>query len=397
MKQYIEKNLETLFIFIATFGYIIAYFDIFHSDFFSHTLNIVVRIITFIISIFLIYKNIEFIKKNKNVIIIFCIFYLFYIFKFIYTLNFYPFNDDVVYAKVNELFIYYGLITIPIPVIALISLDYKKVDFKILYKIIFYFLLFLLGIGSTTIKLSKFFIQEEYWVFRSYYILYGHYGVSLLIICLLDLFFIKKLSKNLIFLGIIISVFLIYYSTARSPVLAALVLSVIILMNKKNRKYWVIFFIICVIFVLVLFLANYYHIESKFFQRNYNAIFKGDGSGRSYYLNKGLEEFLKNPIIGGRTLFEDGSYPHNFLLDILMSTGIVGFSLMVVYYYYVFRKTFLIVKNIKFYKEISIFALFFIQYFILNQTSGCVYLGFEEWYFGAIVIGLINSKNYEKT
>jgi O-antigen ligase len=102
-------------------------------------------------------------------------------------------------------------------------------------------------------------------------------------------------------------------------------------------------------------------------------------------------------LFGGRVVFEDGMYPHNLFVDILMSTGLVGMILFIIYFKFVVQSFIKVLKNIKKYKESGILAFFFLQYFILVQTSGNIYSSFEFWYFGAVIIGLgyINLTNEE--
>lgn len=80
-----------------------------------------------------------------------------------------------------------------------------------------------------------------------------------------------------------------------------------------------------------------------------------------------------------------------------MSTGLLGMVLFIIYFKFVIRSFFKVLKNIYQYKESGILIFFFLQYLILAQTSGSLYLSFELWYFGAAVIGLgyINFTNEE--
>ncbi|WP_185097086.1 O-antigen ligase family protein [Chryseobacterium sp. IHB B 17019] len=235
-------------------------------------------------------------------------------------------------------------------------------------------------------------------IFRSYYILVGHYGLSLVIISLYNYLFLK--NKGYVYvLGILLGLFPIYVSAARSPVLALLVILFIFLILINKRKYWIYFFITISIFFILLFIAyrSGFGENSMFLKRINAAVFERNASGRSYYLNKGIDTFLSNPVSGGNALFPDGMYSHNLFVDILMSTGLLGMVLFIIYFKFVAQSFFKILKHINQYKESGIIAFFFLQYFILAQTSGNLYSSFECWYFGAVVIGLgyINFTNEE--
>lgn len=140
--------------------------------------------------------------------------------------------------------------------------------------------------------------------------------------------------------------------------------------------------------IILLVVGNLTGTENRFLTRNYNAIFEGDGSGRMFYLKRGWDEFLKHPLIGGRSLFSDGTYPHNVFLEVLMSTGLIGAVFIIIYYKFEVQSAIRIVKNINRYKEIAIFVFLFVQYFILDQFSGSIIYSVLVWYLSALLIGL---------
>ncbi|WP_228384062.1 O-antigen ligase family protein [Chryseobacterium sp. JM1] len=205
-------------------------------------------------------------------------------------------------------------------------------------------------------------------------------------------------TKNYVYLlGILLGLFPMFMSSARSPVLALATVILLFIVIKNSRRYWMYFglsLILSVIGLFVIYKSGFKN-DILFFRRLNEAVFEGKASGRSYFLNKGIEEFTNNPLWGGRILFEDGMYAHNLFVDILMSTGLIGLFLLICYYKYVAKGFIKILKNIEAYKESGMIAFFFMQYFVLAQTSGSLYSSFELWYFSAVIIGLsyINLKN----
>ncbi|WP_170828470.1 O-antigen ligase family protein [Chryseobacterium soldanellicola] len=281
------------------------------------------------------------------------------------------------------------------PVIALLSLDYQKVDFKQFCKIVLWFFLIILTINVLFIKKLG---GNRSGIFRSYYILTGHYGLSSVLVGLFSYLFLKKKQK-IYLLAIILGAIPMFFSAARSPVLALFVVFLVFLILKNEKKYWAYSLITVILSIILLFVIYKSGLGDNivFFKRINEAIFERDASGRSYYLNKGIDIFINNPWLGGRVLFEDGMYPHNLFVDVLMSTGLVGMILFIIYFKFVAQSFIKVLKNNKKYKEGGILAFFFLQYFILAQTSGNIYSSFEFWYFGAAVIGLgyINLTNEE--
>ncbi|MBB4806177.1 O-antigen ligase [Chryseobacterium defluvii] len=379
---------ETFFLVLALFGYIISYFDPFSSERLSHTMNILIRGTVFFSALYFLVKNIDLVKKRKWMIITFLLFYGLYLLKAEYTFRNYTFLPDTL-EKLKKTFYYYSLVIIPVPVISMISLDYGKVNFELFYKYVFWFLTIILGLNFLYSMFFMEFLKSGGGAFRAYYILVGHYGLSLVVMCVYSFFILKKwnISHGIaLFLGL----FPICISAARSPLLAFLAIALLLIILKNNRKYWIAFCLLVIMTVLLLFIAYTYGIgqDMIFLKRINAALFEGNASGRSYFFDKGLDEFFANPVLGGRILFESGMYSHNMFIDILMATGLVGMLLFIAYFQFVIRSFVKIARNIYKYKEAGILTLFFLQYFVLVQTSGNIYLSFEFWYFSGALIGL---------
>lgn len=394
LKSSIVNNQETYFLFITLFGYILSDINPFELKKLSVAANLLLRGFVFILSVYFIIKNFEIIKKRKSVIISFLLFFSFYIMKVYYTLQNFPFNDNVLPALRNVLY-YFVLIIVPLPVVAILSLDYKKIDFKRFYKTVFSFLFVILSVNFLFIGKEN---GNRNGIFNAYYIITGYYGLSLVVMSLFSYLFLKEKSK-IYLIGLLLGFTPMFVSAARSPVLAFFLIVFLFILLKNNRKYWIYSGIAVVLFAVSFFIIYKSGIGDNivFFKRINAAIFENNASGRSYYLNKGIDVFTNNPWFGGRVLFEDGMYSHNLFVDILMSTGLLGIILFIIYFKFVVKIFIKVLKNIYKYKESGILVFFFLQYLVLVQTSGCTYASFEFWYFGAAIIGLgyINLTNEE--
>lgn len=400
LKYSILRHQEMYFLVFALFGYIVAYIDPYDSKVFPPYINLFIRGTVFILSLYFIKKNFSILKERKATVFLFIIFFLFHFFKLYISLpNITALNTQALYNLKNAIY-YYGFVVIPAPVIAILSLNYQIIDFKKFCQIVFWFLLTLLCINF----LHTNFIFEDYnsngrsGIFRAYYIFVGHYGLSLVVLSIY-LYSFLGLKNYKYIIGIFLGLFPIYVSAARSPILALLVILFIFLILLNNKKYWLYFFYFLSLSILVLFVIYKSKIGENFifFKRLNMAVFERNASGRSFYLNKGLDIFIKHPILGKDAIFEDGMYPHNLFIEILMSTGLLGMALFIIYFKFVVKSFFKVLRNIYKYKESGILIFFFLQYFILAQTSGSLYSSFKFWYFGAAVIGLgyINFTNEE--
>jgi len=239
-------------------------------------------------------------------------------------------------------------------------------------------------------------------IFSVYYISSGHIGSSLVILSSYLLWFkytsVTMINKQILLIGILLGLFAIYISGARSPVLALVVVGFYFILLKKRLKFFYFFLLFLFFSVILLYiLKQVLHSESAFVVRNYSWIFEGNTSNREPYFSRAIEIFKNNILVGGRVLYEDGMYPHNIFLELLMSGGVVLFLLFGLIFFPVIknRKIFLKMNQSNLY-IIPLFSLW-LQYFILVQTSYNIHSNPEFWYFSSIIIG-ISLKNYnEKT
>ncbi|WP_312304227.1 O-antigen ligase family protein [Chryseobacterium sp.] len=230
-------------------------------------------------------------------------------------------------------------------------------------------------------------------IFAGYYISTGHYGLSLLIISVFYCFQSpQKLLKPI--LGILIGVFTIFSASARSPILAAFIIILITLLYLNKLKYWIALLSFVLLFIVSIYILKQSSVaDFEFIRRMYDAIFEGNGYGRVYYLTKGWDVFKNNIPFGGRILFEDGLYPHNIFIEVLMSMGVVGLVLFFLYFKDVWKFKLKYVTNNIYYLP---FILFFIQYFVLVLTSYNIFANLEFWTFSAVFISIILFCNDEE-
>ena len=238
-------------------------------------------------------------------------------------------------------------------------------------------------------------------IFAVYYISSGHFGASLVILASYFLVFRsdeKILSHKVLLAGVFLGLFAIYISAARSPLLAIFLVWAYFLILKNKIKY-ILFFLIFLLFVafFIYFSRNILHIESAFVERNYLFIFEGNTSGREPYFNRAIAIFKVNPLIGGRVLYEDGMYPHNIFLELLMSGGLLLLVLFCSFFFYLIKriKCYFNFSDSNFY-IIPLFSLWF-QYFILAQTSYNIHSNPEFWYFSSVIMGITTNFYNEKT
>lgn len=393
-------NLDFLFLTSILVGYVIssALPNIFGLE--SRDFSITYRFLMFIFSIIILTKNGLFRRIDLKTGLIFCVFWFFYFFKTVYS-----FHTDYYLPQFisHEYEIYIRILIINLlACLSLLSIDYIKVDYKLLIKSIFWILFVMLSLNLlyTLFYLNKY--NNVSGIFSVYYISSGHFGASLVILSLYLLFFRTKLdkviTKPVLVLAVLLGLFAVYISAARSPVLALIIVNLYFLILKKKIKFLVYFFLFLLLSVIFLYISRQIlHLDSAFIERNYLWIFEGNTSGREPYMIKAVSIFRDNIIIGGRVLYEDGLHPHNIFLELLMVGGLVLLLLFGLLFYPLLRNLgyFFKTSTANFY-ILPLFAIW-VQYFILTLTSNNIHSNPEFWYFGSVIIGISIKNHNEKT
>jgi O-antigen ligase len=391
-----NNSYESLFIVFVLGGYVVASglaipLGIENSRLFA----VPYRVLIFLMSLYFIFKGIK--EKKINIAVVSTIaFWLFYVVKNYYSLTNHYYKQEIL-PSLQESYVRIFVIAL-IPSLALLNLNFKKIDLRKTGKILF--LIYFLMLFFNTVY-GIFHIQNGVMghIFSIYYISYGHLGTSLVLMSTYFLFFTepKKRDKFIYGLGLLLGLFIIIEGFARSPFLALVVVSVYYLVVLKKEKYFYFFITFMLFIISYIYLSEKYGFNRLIFvERTYNWIFNGDTSLRMPLFEKGWNIFRENPILGGRVLFEDGMYPHNIFLELLMATGIIGFVLYMLKYVP-------LVKSWKFFfckkkdsGEILFFALF-LQYFVLVCTSYSLYSTPEFLHLSAVIIALSLYFIYEKT
>ena len=388
--------LEVWFLLLIVTGYTIfsalaVPFNIENSQIFS----VPFRVIVFLLSLYIIGKNFTF-KRGKKIAVLAVIF-----FWLLYSLKSYlSFTNDFYenpFAQ-NYMDVYVRIFVIAfVPSLALLFINYKEINFSQVAKGSFYTLVVMLTVNMIYAVLMPTGKSLQF-IFSMYYISYGHLGTSLVLISLFYLLFrSKEIPSYLLIYGMILGISTIVIAAARSPFLAIMVAVPYLLVIKKNYKLISIFILLLLLSIVgIYFLGRNENFELMFVDRTYLWLFEGDNSLRTPLFQNALNIFKQNPILGGRTHFENGMYPHNIFLELLMATGIVG---LIIY----MLKFISVIKNFKIfsYQIINsyhiLFFTLFLQYFVLCFTSFTLYSVPEFLYFSSIIIGIslnnINEKN----
>lgn len=195
----------------------------------------------------------------------------------------------------------------------------------------------------------------------------------------------KLVPKFFVIIFSFISLLTLIFSSSRGPLLSLVVCFALYFLLKGNVKlkfkHILLFFILCVVGFYLVSFAQYFNFS--FLERMKVSTEEGQEEARILLYALAWDSFLKNPILGSHVTTYTNGYVHNFILEILMATGIIGFILVLASLTTTIRK----IKNSFNDGNISyiIFALLFFQYLIASLFSGLVFDNEYLWIFFALV------------
>ncbi|WP_345992290.1 O-antigen ligase family protein [Chryseobacterium sp. Chry.R1] len=141
----------------------------------------------------------------------------------------------------------------------------------------------------------------------------------------------KKTTANKVYfiLNAVLSLMIFALGSTRGAFLALILSILFYTASSKGSKFK---YVILTILFIPVFLYILNLTGSNLLNRTSNAVEGGDSSGRNTLWEAAINEFVANPIFGGR-IEVSGIYPHNILLEVAMGMGIIGliiFLLMMV-------------------------------------------------------------------
>lgn len=338
--------------------------------------------------------NVNFSRLKKTKIIKFRFFYFFWmlyaariIFDIYYDPIFLPIGKDKTY------YIQYAFGVVLIPMIAVILLDFKKIDFSIVLRWV-YSILFVSLLISIVQRTKSTAIGRDLGNLQIGVLLYGQYGASLAILSLYNFLNNSTITRKIIYVfGFLIGVVTIFISASKSPFLA-LILIVSVYLIIKFGSFKGLFLLLASFLVL----SFYFYDIVGFFDEKFNSAFlsrliyaidhKGDQARIELY-QIGFNEFIDNPIVGSSMLIQHGvfkgSYPHNLIIESFMATGIFGGFLFLVW---VVKAAVKAIKIMLRSSKSSWVGLLFFQYFIFAMFSGNLFSSNLFWLFSILVVGI---------
>jgi hypothetical protein len=170
---------------------------------------------------------------------------------------------------------------------------------------------------------------------------------------------------------------LLSLGASRGPLVAFLVCIISIGLyylyyEKKNLRWAKNVFLVILSFISLLFIYNSFEgINLSIIERVVNMTEGGyKGDARVMVWQTAWDQFVSSPIVGDKIIEDlEHSYPHNLILEVLMSVGLIGFIPFIIAIYYTFKRAFRLMQ-----KGYKMFFYIFLFGFVSMLFSGAIFL-----------------------
>jgi hypothetical protein len=223
----------------------------------------------------------------------------------------------------------------------------------------------------------------------------GHFAVSGIISSILYLSFSRNfLATIFILINLTMAFSILLLSASKGPIIALIgcfSISLIFLPTeyKKNKNLGIVL-ITTAIIVYLIFQSPLVPNDLFLFERFVHFTQDESYSDRISLLISSFENIKANPFFGSVNLINN-NYPHNFLIEATLLTGLSGSLLYLSIIGYAFYKSVMLIYEGK----CLLISIFFLQYLISSFLSGSVFLANFFWILIVIIFSSpIKSRNH---
>ncbi len=215
-------------------------------------------------------------------------------------------------------------------------------------------------------------------------ITYGQTGVILIIMSLTYFYSTKK--YRFIYIGLIIlGLSNIGLAAARGPFLQLFaVVTVYFYFNFKKLRYSGLFALISLLVIISYYFSEYLFIFDSVYSRLTNT--NESPELRNILFSNSWNEFLNNPLFGGRAITENA---HNIFLGSLEAIGIMGGILMLIIYKNAYRA----IKKLVRIQSLDWIVLILVMQLFGALTSGSIW---DQWILWPM-LGLVSTLFYNRS
>jgi len=209
---------------------------------------------------------------------------------------------------------------------------------------------------------------------------------------LLNILFFYNLKKKLLITHfaniffLIVNLLVMLLSASRGPLLGLITTVLFYLYYNKKIKIKTILIFLFIFIILYLFIINF---SDKLGLVFLDRMVVNTGNGekpqeeRVLLWLEGIELFKNSIMLGSSTTTSLG-YVHNFLIELLMSTGLIGLLIFIIPFKAALKNMFLHLKNNNIY--LQWIGLLFLQFFINGLFSSMIWTNNYFFYFFGLML-----------
>jgi oligosaccharide repeat unit polymerase len=183
---------------------------------------------------------------------------------------------------------------------------------------------------------------------------------------------VKGLKKIIIYSTIVLCLIPFFLGASRGSIIALFIPFIVYFLFQKGLKRKMVVIIALAIIAIGFIIAAQYLGLGAFNRLLNMGIGQSSSSlSRLDMWQSSWHQFLQNPLFGNSLEANSfGFYPHNVLVETLITTGLFGFSAYLLFLYFTFKKAIKIIK----YKPVHFFiVVIFLQALSKNMVTGGLY------------------------
>lgn len=170
---------------------------------------------------------------------------------------------------------------------------------------------------------------------------------------------------------------------SRGPIIS--LAAVLLLLSARSFYKIKLYINVILIILMVVFTSTWVDFSKLDVISRIVDLQSGENFDRLGHWNSAVNQFLENPVFGDK-IFDNylGTYPHNILLEVLMSVGLIG-----VIFFGLFTIP-LIIRSIHLILFVKggggLIGALFLLYFFFSLSSSSLYFSVEFWCFTALLL-----------
>jgi O-antigen ligase len=224
-------------------------------------------------------------------------------------------------------------------------------------------------------------------------IMYGQTGCAMALISILGIVNNKRrLWKALFIFTFVLGIVSIGKAGSRSPIIVLAIVGIFYFIARVGvvRSVMLVTLVVGLIYVFINQIIAFLElIGSSLIPRLASMVFENDSSGRDGIYSNAWSLIKDSPFLGSFYVIKSGigagGYPHNFILEVFLATGMIGGIPFVILLFVNISRCFRIIKNRH---ESSWIAVLYLQIIVYGMFSTGLYTSQDFWVLSFFIVSM---------